>query len=144
MIFLTLINCRHSKKQVSWEFMRNLLRIFALTLLALTVSVLPLRGFASMDTMACCQHLSKTRNQSPVVALSEADQASDTSCPHQDSCKTSDCLTASSCSTSGPGITPSSPLSLKSNSLNPYSTVDHFYTSQYTPPLLKPPCKFVL
>ncbi|HED17100.1 MAG TPA: hypothetical protein ENI64_09860 [Gammaproteobacteria bacterium] len=118
--------------------MKNLLRITALTLLALSVSVLPLRGFANMNTMDCCQHLSKTRNQG-VSAPSETEQYSKTDCPHQDSCKSGDCLNTSSCSTSGPGITSSNLLSFKSVNLIPHSLADHFYTSQSTSPLLKPP-----
>jgi len=128
--------------------MKNLLRIAALTLLALSVSVMPLRGIARMDNMDCCLHTGSAQNHSS-TKLYEADQYEEsrnnkfqnnkTDCPHQDNCQSDNCLTSSSCSTSGPGITTTSLLSFKSVMLNLYGHVDHLYSSQSTPPLLKPP-----
>ncbi len=137
LLFLIPIYCRHNLKQVSSLSMKDIFRILALTLLALSVSVIPLRGFANMDTMDCCEHMDGTQAQTD-EALSAADQNNDSGCPHQDDCQSGNCLTASPSST--PGLTASNLLSFKPVTANLYGRVDYFYSSQSTPPLLKPPC----
>jgi len=139
MIFLILINCRHHIKQVSLIFMTHLFRIVALTLLALSVSMLPLRGLARANAMDCCLHMGGAQNQN-FATDSAVDPYSEPGCPHQDSCQSSNCMTASSCSTFAPGLTASSHLSFKPVTLISYDLVDSLYSSQSTTPLLKPPC----
>lgn len=122
--------------------MKDMFRILAITLLALGVSVMPLRGLANMAAMDCCPDMggAKMHHIQTAETMSDTDQTNNSGCPDQQECQSGLCLTASSCSTSVLGLTTNNTFSFKPATLNPYDLLENLYTSHSTPPLLKPPC----
>jgi len=122
--------------------MKDVFRIFALTLLTLSVAVMPLRGLANMTAMDCCPDMGSAKMQYIQTAetMSDTEHTSNSGCPDQEDCQSGNCATASS--SSGLALTTDNTISFNPVTLHHHDLLENRYSSQSTPPLLKPPSIF--